>query len=450
MGSGASALIDRYQISVTEEMKCYHEELQSQNKSDDEIHSALLAKFGHLVQEETKPSGEEKVSPAKSIQSIGSTDKKATAKGKGGSRRRSYGDDKIKRIEQKIKTPKTETKLLGSASTPVLESPKFDLDPIVDGSARDVSSLVVDSSPDSKDKIELMDSWDSVSDQPYCNICCMAFKSVSFLERHVKYSDLHSRNIKQKEILMPQSPLLEMKNEAVEREGHHYKLLYNGSKLFWRSQETLDIHVYHHIVPNCVEVISFHVKNHKELNRIYIDLTSLEATLQVEISLKCAQEREKLAKDKFASIDHAAIFADVQRKLITSYILAHLNLAGDGIEFATDTVGVLLTAPPAVMPLSVKRRRRTNSEEIETTIKDLQEDRNALCVATAKAERVASHVFEGVESFVAAKGRLVGLNLLRRRWKIAIQRVLNFLSKKKTISVLVAKGYICSPPVLNL
>ena len=64
----------------------------------------------------------------------------------------------------------------------------------------------------------------------------------------------------------------------------------------------------------------------------------------------------------------------------------------------------LLAAPPVVLaPLSVKRRRKTNSEEIETTIKDLAEDRAALSAATQKAERIAGFVFEGVAMLTNGK-----------------------------------------------
>jgi hypothetical protein len=41
---------------------------------------------------------------------------------------------------------------------------------------------------------EVVDSWDSVSTQPFCTVCQMAFKSMAFLERHTKYSDLHIKN----------------------------------------------------------------------------------------------------------------------------------------------------------------------------------------------------------------------------------------------------------------
>lgn len=42
---------------------------------------------------------------------------------------------------------------------------------------------------------EVVDSWDSVTQQPFCKVCQMAFKSIAFLDRHIKFSDLHSKNV---------------------------------------------------------------------------------------------------------------------------------------------------------------------------------------------------------------------------------------------------------------
>ena len=45
----------------------------------------------------------------------------------------------------------------------------------------------------------ITDCWDSVTQQPFCTICQMAFKSIAFLERHNKYSDLHKSNVLKEE-----------------------------------------------------------------------------------------------------------------------------------------------------------------------------------------------------------------------------------------------------------
>jgi hypothetical protein len=52
--------------------------------------------------------------------------------------------------------------------------------------------------------------------------------------------------------------------------GVHFKLLYSGTKFFWRSKHTLDIHIYLHCITNVVEVIPFDVDRFKEMNRCII------------------------------------------------------------------------------------------------------------------------------------------------------------------------------------
>lgn len=89
------------------------------------------------------------------------------------------------------------------------------------------------------------DSWDSVTTQPFCTVCQMAFKSQPFLDRHVKYSDLHTKNVKKAQGIVDPIPEEKVVEAAAtspvkttelpehlfqkQVEGVHYKLLYSGS-----------------------------------------------------------------------------------------------------------------------------------------------------------------------------------------------------------------------------
>lgn len=126
----------------------------------------------------------------------------------------------------------------------------------------------------------------------------MAFKSQAFLDRHMKYSDLHIKNVARKEgtekkpedALTPptvsKTPSIdETKALAADTstklaepqiEGKHYKLLYTGSKLFWRTQRSIDVDIYLHIGPHVLEVITFDSNKHKEMSRIYLNYAIVE------------------------------------------------------------------------------------------------------------------------------------------------------------------------------
>ena len=104
----------------------------------------------------------------------------------------------------------------------------------------------------------------------------MAFKSFPILDRHIKYSDIHSANVKKLEmavncnttVVNTKANIDENRGKMVE--GRDYKLLYYGSKFFWKCKETVDVYIYHQIVPNCLEIIVFDLQRNKELQRYSI------------------------------------------------------------------------------------------------------------------------------------------------------------------------------------
>ena len=63
------------------------------------------------------------------------------------------------------------------------------------------------------------------------------------------------------------------KQLTAQEEGTHYRLLYSGAKLFWRTSTNIDLDIYIHVIAHCVEIIPFDSIKAKELNRIYLDYT---------------------------------------------------------------------------------------------------------------------------------------------------------------------------------
>lgn len=134
----------------------------------------------------------------------------------------------------------------------------------------------------------------------------MAFKSMAFLERHTKYSDLHTKNaLKQGGasaalvapvvVATPMIPedssvtassgttSLAAKFMSKQVEGTDYKLLYTGSKFFWRNQRTVILDLYLHVVSLTIEVIAFDSDKHKEMNRIYLAADVISDLMDVAI-----------------------------------------------------------------------------------------------------------------------------------------------------------------------
>ena len=265
------------------------------------------------------------------------------------------------------------------------------------------------------------DSWDSISLQPYCNVCQMAFKSKAFLDRHVKYSDLHQRNVKKAEGAENDGdspfPITQSgKLAPTQIEGKHYKLLYSGSKFFWRTQAQVDLNFYHHILPHTIEIISYDSVKCKEMNRLYLDYTRL---LDIVTDFNKAFHNDQSAaggggEGDLEQREHEAVSRFIiQRLQLTCPTLqvtpqpAPSSVAGSVMEFVKTSsdqysTSPVLDKPPVVLvPISVSRRRRTSSDEINATMQSLASDRAALVEATGNAQRVANLVYTVSTIFVA-------------------------------------------------
>ena len=126
------------------------------------------------------------------------------------------------------------------------------------------------------------------------------------MERHVKYSgmiynptnilnfdlftminprvrtsiEVHMKNVqkmkdRENKVSEPVESLEEVEKKLTQQiEGEHYRLLYSGSKMFWRTKDNIDLHIYLHVIPDCIEVVPFDIERHKELGRIYLGTLS--------------------------------------------------------------------------------------------------------------------------------------------------------------------------------
>ena len=334
--------------------------------------------------------------------------------------------------------------------------------------AATAASAAADEPP--KDK----DHWDSVSQLPYCSVCAMAFKSQSLLERHIKYSDLHERTVKkqQAEALAaatqatiaddPITALALQQDKQVE--GKDFKHLYYGSKFFWRSQDNVDFTFFHHILLDTVEIVSFAVYKNKELNRVYLNHYKINMLLEKAGLLAVPDKfvngvRER--QEKQAAVDQK------NRAAVTTFILSRLQLetktgGGGGASGGTSTSAsasgsgggeqvvvyqsaatddtsvtpVLTEKPTLLVPRPVVHRRNTSTEEVNRKLEDLRADQALLAAATSRAEKIGSYVVSFAASFKNFSERLRTMNAPRRRWVVAIHRVLQINGVERTTKFL--------------
>jgi hypothetical protein len=248
--------------------------------------------------------------------------------------------------------------------------------------------------------------------------------------------------------------------------------------LFWRTQETIDLNIFHHILPSTIEVVSYDTMKSKEMNRIYLDYSNLcdqsgvTAAAQASAGARAAAARAHAAREmeatsaKGSATNNAQIAATAaaeaasaqaadptlvvdETAMIARYIIQRLQLgnpitAGSNlkkmefVKLSSDTYvksPLMDKVPVVLIPISVARRRRTNAEEIDATISSLAVDRAALAEATNHAHKVASVVYTSATS-IASKKWWADFNPVRKRWIWAIRRVIRQKLVAETMAVL--------------
>jgi hypothetical protein len=110
---------------------------------------------------------------------------------------------------------------------------------------------------------------------PACDLCKITFLEAFLLERHIMYSDIHAKNVQKMNGLGStlsedkKAPTMEIeKSESADL----VQLLFSGHKMFWRSKDNIDLHIYLHASTDCIEIVPFNCE--RELNRLYLGIIS--------------------------------------------------------------------------------------------------------------------------------------------------------------------------------
>ena len=230
------------------------------------------------------------------------------------------------------------------------------------------------------------------------------------------------------------------KQLTAQEEGTHYRLLYSGAKLFWRTSTNIDLDIYIHVIAHCVEIIPFDSIKAKELNRIYLDYTKALESIEQAV-LEAVQEKRRdlkaSSKGKFSVpvVNEAVLLEEAKHLALSSYVLNRLqydSLLPLPISFVPsgsdkpDSIPLLTQPPVALIPIQVNRRRKTSTEEITQTIQGLQTDYADLKAATQKAEKISCIVFEGANmlSSLGKANKDKTMSKWAKMWRWAIRLVI--------------------------
>lgn len=474
MGAGASTTkhegVIKACTSLFATLKTDYEKLVSEEASPD-----VLAKFLNDAQVKIKQCAEtaavEKVevkstelaNPSKAVhkplQRGLSKGRMAKDGKKPNMRRRSYSNSQMAAMGS---APTVGAGMVESASTTALDSVQKAADDAINEAASQLAAMQAMNAEvaTGQSADELADHWDSVRDLPFCTVCQMAFKTMSALDRHVKYSNLHETTVAKKKAASdaeaaaaaPKAKNLDLL--ARQEEGKDFRLLYYGSKFFWRTQDNVDISFYQHIMNHVIEVIPFDVYKNKEMERIYLDKFLIDSLLDEDIKAAVKKKQQDLhdaeAKKKFTVsivFDYDTEYSEMQRVLTTTYVLSRLQLqvvhtdttkhAVSKLMFHTingDDVSkdpLLTHLPDVLIPVSVTHRRNTSSEEVKAKMDDLASDQAALRGSIAKAEKVSSmvHMFLMITK---ANEKYKNYSKAKKRFVMAVKRVMQINGVEKT------------------
>lgn len=104
------------------------------------------------------------------------------------------------------------------------------------------------------------------------------------------------------------------------------KMIYEGSKTFWRHRLTLDLYIVYHKMFHILEIISFHSQESFEAPRIYVPYPFVVNKLDsIELRDKIHHRKEYFHRKK-NTVDERTIFDEVVEDMITHLITSRINV----------------------------------------------------------------------------------------------------------------------------
>lgn len=104
------------------------------------------------------------------------------------------------------------------------------------------------------------------------------------------------------------------------------RVIYEGSKSFWRLRLAIDIYIVKHSAFQVLELICFNPQTSIESHRIYIQILSLSQAIDAEeIENKVNERKEYLHRQK-KEIEYNSVLETVLEDLMVSYLTARVNV----------------------------------------------------------------------------------------------------------------------------
>ncbi|ETV84200.1 hypothetical protein H257_03478 [Aphanomyces astaci] len=229
-----------------------------------------------------------------------------------------------------------------------------------------------------------------------CEVCKISMRSAKKLEDHVNHSPLHRAALNESDIAFKAELSGRLSSEADRPcSPCRQRLIYDGTKLFWRVNETLELHIYEAVNANLVTVVGQSTQFKQKLPPLALDLAILQ----------------KATDGGGGKSDADANQASSQRDAIVKYILARVQAVKDANDGSLslylqkqngDTVDPTRTSsdlPTQVVSDTAPRRRHTY-EDACVVQKEVQSHAKAIKSSRQKAERCHDMVRLSLDAFI--------------------------------------------------
>lgn len=238
-----------------------------------------------------------------------------------------------------------------------------------------------------------------------------------------------------------------------------YRVLYTGSKFFWRSKHHIDFHIYQHTSPSVLEIIGYDSATQTELPRLYLDENIVSNSISRE-DINSRLQQNKVSNTKYLSVlenptnlpknpskiktqdtqdetftsitedraDHttdqldALLYEEEKRVVIVSRLMSKLqyqrvstsikesllsartgNLSLDQYElcFIDPQLqsAIMAEKPQNITPVVIPRRRHSTQAEITESFRSLNTMQMELHEITTKAEKMSHLIRASIELF---------------------------------------------------
>uniref|UniRef100_K3WGW9 Uncharacterized protein n=1 Tax=Globisporangium ultimum (strain ATCC 200006 / CBS 805.95 / DAOM BR144) TaxID=431595 RepID=K3WGW9_GLOUD len=230
-------------------------------------------------------------------------------------------------------------------------------------------------------------------------VCKISVRSAQKLLDHVNFSPLHKAALEggSKTTTDDRVPA-----SGAAQQHQPRRVIYDGTKLFWRINETLELCIYEDVSANCVTITAFQQQSTERLVPVLVDLRSL-------LKIVGGDDHKVQHGNSHSNVYHA--YHKVPPEALTKYLLARIQ----GKKDARGTISlflakvheheplpVLLTAyghQHGALPTDLAVRRRHTIDDVKEAQKEVHDAAVELKKARVQAEHLSNLARISLEAF---------------------------------------------------